>query len=216
MRSMKDSDRVERPDSGPTEDGSVMTRTTDTFRPYLAAVALVLASLLTAASAGAAEDNTVCAAISIGSDQPGTVLFVDGLESGNTLAWGATPTISSAEIIDIDFVIGFDGPLTGDHLLELRIRTPNGHIFQTLTTPITTNAQSVGETSVAGFPRPLPVQLLEPESVRGRSLPSAEVPFPVGGTTIATNSLFGLWSVEPFLDGHSVACGEVARFIVVY
>lgn len=209
------SDRRERCDNGLNDVGGIMTKKSTLNRALLPMIVAAATLVLVIAASEADESQTVCATIFAQSAQPGTVVFVDDLESGTILAWGSTPTFSATEIIDIDFVVRLDGQIAGDHLLELRISTPNGHAYQTLTVPISTDERSVGEISVVGFPRPLRVRFLEPEAIDGRSLLSAVVAFPVGGTNIATGSLFGLWSVEPFLNGQSIACNQIARFIVV-
>jgi len=162
-----------------------------------------------------ADSQTICAQIAVQSAQPGTVVFADSFESGNILAWADTPSFSATEIIDVDLVVGFDGPVVGEHLLELRVTTPHGHAYQTLTLPISSNRDAPAETSVGGFPKPLRIHVLEPAPFGGRSLLAVTATFPVGGTSIATGSLFGLWSVEPFLDGESVACGQLARFVII-
>ncbi len=74
--------------------------------------------------------------------------------------------------------------VAGPHLLELRLYTPNGHLYQALSVPFSDGWPAVNAT------------------------------LPVAGTAIMTSSLYGRWRVEPHLDGSSVPCGRSRSFVI--
>jgi hypothetical protein len=114
--------------------------------------------------------------------------------------------ISAREVTDVELRLELTGDVTGDHLLEVKLITPNGHHYETLTVPITTSASRAGSSQkVPTYPHPLPVQQLTRLS-RDRPAYEAKVVFPVGGTAIVTSSLYGRWKVAAYLDGTPASC----------
>jgi hypothetical protein len=69
---------------------------------------------------------------------------------------------------------------------------------------------------VPGYPRPLPVQTLGSAAAsRDGGSPNELVSrLPVAGTSITLSSLYGRWTVEPYLDGATGPCGPVSRFTI--
>ena len=67
-----------------------------------------------------------------------------------------------------------------------------------------------------GFPRPLEVQLLAPARRASASRGDYELQarLPVAGTSITLSSLYGTWSVEPYLDGEPEPCGPATKFTI--
>ena len=60
---------------------------------------------------------------------------------------------------------------------------------------------------------PLVLQILTvPITGTGGQPPELSVTLPVAGTAIMSNSLYGRWTVEPFLDGAS--CGITRSFVL--
>ena len=117
---------------------------------------------------------------------------------------------SATQILDIRFGTLLRRELPGPHVLALKVVTPRGHLYQTLTVPFTAAGQSQGERMVDGYPRPLREQETRAVSEQGFTGFELSATLPVGGTAIVTNSLYGEWRVEPQLDG--VSCGNEARF----
>lgn len=119
-------------------------------------------------------------------------------------------SFSASRILDLNFNTALRRRATGPHLLELKVFTPRGHLYQTLTVPFTAPRKSRGARVVDGYPRPLPEQ--ETRIVNRDGRPSYEVmaSLPVGGTAIMSNSLYGSWRVQPILDGE--ACGPMTGF----
>jgi hypothetical protein len=95
-------------------------------------------------------------------------------------------------------------------VLALKLFTPRGHLYQTLTVPFTAAGQSRGDRLVDGYPRPMREQETRPVTEQGSTAFELVATLPVGGTAIMTNSLYGEWRVDPQLDG--TPCGNPARF----
>ena len=128
---------------------------------------------------------------------------------------GGRKTFSATEILDLDLRVNLRTDVTGDHLLHVKVRTPGGHLYQTLTTPFTTDAAKVGrERSVDGYPRPLIVQPARVENEGGRARISVLARLPVAGTAIVHSSLYGGWTAEAFLDNDDTSCGRVRPFVI--
>jgi len=145
-------------------------------------------------------------------------------------------TFSSRETLDLQLRPRLRLDLQGDHLMQLKVFTPGGFLYQVITLPFvgaarpdgrerpewTTNRAAAGTADpppprvVPGFPRPLEVQRLVP--VTGGSTTRAEYELsarlPVAGTSITLSSLYGTWSVQPYLDGRPEPCGPATRFTI--
>ena len=181
-------------------------------------VVLGLLAILAVAPQAAAEDPPpICAVVEIGADRPSSVVFVDGFERGDQSLWGdPVPAFSATEILDVTLEVGLDKDLPGIHLLELSLTTPNGHLYQVLTAPVSSQPE-LGRTQirVTGFPYPLEVAPLRTEKFESSVRSSTTLRLPVAGTPIVTHSLYGLWQVEVRMDGVAATCGGTARFILV-
>ena len=142
------------------------------------------------------------------------VIFADGFESGDFSAWQTGETADfdfpATGILDLDFDVDFEEPPTGDHLLRLRVLTPHGHLYQEMTQPFSADASRRGlSRAVEGFPRPLPVAVIEPA---GAAAGTVTVGWPVAGTAIVHSSLYGAWTVEAYLDDEATPCGPATSF----
>jgi hypothetical protein len=98
---------------------------------------------------------------------------------------GQRAVFSATRILDLKLSTRVRRQLEGPHTLQIKVFTPRGYPYQILTVPFT-------ETS--GQPQELSATL------------------PVAGTAIMANSLYGRWTVEPFLDGAS--CGVTRSFLL--
>jgi hypothetical protein len=143
---------------------------------------------------------------------------------------------SSRETLDLLLRPRMRLDIQGEHLMELKVYTPGGFLYQVITVPFVGAARGdAGERPgwtvngaapravdpppprvVPGFPRPLETQRLVPVS----SDPAARAQYelrarlPVAGTSITLSSLFGTWSVQAYLDGRPEACGPATRFTI--
>lgn len=120
--------------------------------------------------------------------------------------------ISARFVLDLYFEVNLSGEVTGEHILELKLRTPRGHEYQTLTVPITTDGGERGaERKVSNYPRPLRVQVLESEG-RDSEGYRTQLSLPVAGTPIVSNALYGNWQIDVYLDGTLMACDYLNGF----
>jgi len=102
---------------------------------------------------------------------------------------GQRAVFSATEILDLKLSTQLRRHLEGPHVLQIKVFTPRGYPYQTLSVPFTG--------SPLGTPAP-PQEL--------------SATLPVAGTAIMANSLYGRWTVEPFLDGAS--CGVTRSFVL--
>lgn len=149
---------------------------------------LALTVLLLGATTGAAEQP--CASILAGSRE-------ETKES-----WGHS--FSASRTTDVTFAVLLKEGFSGDHLLELRLFTPSGHLYQSIDVPI---GETAATRQVNGYARPLKVRKPQPTVHANGRYSRVEIPFPVGGTSISTNSLYGRWRVQAYLDGSTEPCG---------
>jgi hypothetical protein len=130
-------------------------------------------------------------------------------------------TFSAAETLDVELATKIRPVVAGDHLLRLKLYTPRGYLYQTFTVPFRFESADADERDVRekatrvvpGFPRPLPVQTLGgPIRRPGTSRDQATARLPVAGTSISVGSLFGRWTVVPYLDDGTAPCGPALTF----
>jgi hypothetical protein len=121
---------------------------------------------------------------------------------------------SATRSADLTFHVRFDRSLNEEHLVTLKVFTPNGHIYRQYDIPLASGGEKrSGRTrSLPGYPYPVKVHATQTEKAGGRTFESVMVSFPVAGTTIVTSSLYGRWKVELFLDGDSERCGRPTFF----
>ena len=128
-------------------------------------------------------------------------------------------TFSSRETLDLVLRPRMRQDMRGDHLMELKIFTPRGFLYQVIALPFV-GAAAPGQQAAAppsrvvpGYPRPLEVQrLVQSSGTRGEFELRARLP--VAGTSITLSSIYGAWSVQTYLDGQAEPCGPVTRFAI--
>jgi hypothetical protein len=131
-------------------------------------------------------------------------------------------TFSSRETLDLLLRPRFRQNVQGDHLMQLKVFTPGGFLYQVIAVPFVGAADARGQQAAApparvvpGYPRPLEVQQLV--LVRGsttRAEYELRARLPVAGTSITLSSIYGTWSVQAFLDGRAEPCGPATRFTI--
>jgi hypothetical protein len=169
----------------------------------VASIALV--SGLVASAAPAQVPARSCVRVEVKSGSPEAPL------SRSVLVPDA-PSFWATRILDLTFTVLFSPTMEGEHLVELRVFTPDGQLYRSLAMPFARGAQPNATRPVDGYARPLPQQALK-QVARGRGLfAAASTTFPVGGTDIVSSGLYGRWSVEAYLDGAEQRCAPAALF----
>lgn len=106
-------------------------------------------------------------------------------------------TFSASSILDLQLEGALSPSVKGQHQVEFKVYTPKGHLYQTLPATMSTPASGTDR--------------------RMRESPkrTAVATLPVAGTTIVTNSLYGEWRVEAFLDGErETVCTRPVSFVI--
>ena len=116
--------------------------------------------------------------------------------------------------------------VSGDHLLQLKVYTPRGYLYQTITVPFyrqprrsekrrPEDLQFEPVRVVPGFPRALDVQKTRRARLGRKRYDRVTARLPVAGTSITLGSLFGRWTVVPFLDNGTAPCGRPRGFKIL-
>ena len=142
---------------------------------------------------------------------------------------------SGRQVLDLQFQARVRQDLPGDHLMQFKVFTPGGFLYQVITVPFVGSAPDAREPAarsrsgaaaraaappppryVPGYPRPLDVQRLVPVAgdATARTQYAVKALLPVAGTSITLSSLYGRWSVQSYLDGQPTPCGPVSRFTI--
>ncbi len=111
----------------------------------------------------------------------------------------ARSRFSARKILDVEFGAILRKRITGPHVLNLRVYTPKGHLYQELSVPF-----DAGQPTGMGG-----------AAARGKKQSWLAARLPVGGTSITTASLYGKWKVVPHLDGSLKPCGAATTFSIV-
>ena len=114
---------------------------------------------------------------------------------------------SATKILDLEFHVIFFGSATGKHALDLKVYTPQGHLYQNISTPIVLGPPDEQNTESG------PVRSAWRKR-RRKKFQKVTVRFPVAGTSIVTHSLYGRWRVEAFLDHERAACSRPRAFYI--
>lgn len=183
-------------------------------------LALVLAAAILhvapSASAKSNKDRT-CLSVVAGSLQKP---WSGGRDAGER-KFGRTEAavFSATEVLDVDFAIVFSktvaAQFTDVHMVEFRIYTPQGHLYESITIPMTADRRRAGERHrVPGYPDLVPVQVLESIRRGGGQGMFAEVTLPVAGTSIVSNSLYGKWKAEAVVEDEIAPCAQPVTFTI--
>lgn len=167
------------------------------------ALSLALVMIAVAAISGVAGAEDLCPRIEISSVEQPEVFDM--------------PKYSATKTTDLKIHVVFPDAFKEDHVISLRFHTPAGHLYRQIDVPVTHEVGRQGTQTVRlpGYPYPVEVKAPEISRVAGESIPSVEVRFPVGGTSIATSSLFGRWQVSGMIDGVELRCFRPVSFGIV-
>ena len=140
-------------------------------------------------------------------------------------------------MLDLQFQARLQQDLQGDHLLQFKVYTPGGFLYQIIavpfvgTAPLPDAAERAARARsgaaaraplppppryVRGYPRPLPVQRLVPVvgDSRTRTQYGVSTLLPVAGTSITLGGLYGRWTVQAYLDDQPGPYCPVGRFTI--
>jgi hypothetical protein len=169
-------------------------------------------AFLVAGTALAQPAGRACARVEVSSG------FAATRGSGSPVFPGAGPTVgsvprfSATKILDLTFTVLFPPKADGEHLVELRVFTPDSQLYRSLAMPVVGRGRVPGTRVVNGYARPLPQQMLA-RVPRGRGFfTAASTTFPVAGTDILSSGLYGRWRVEAYVDGAEQRCAPAAWF----
>lgn len=185
-------------------------------RTLIAAV-LTAALLNVAPDALAEKKDRNCIAVIAGSAQQ---LWSGGKDAAEKKFGRLEPAVfSAATVLDVDFAILFSKKVaeqfSGVHIVEFRVYTPQGHLYQSLSIPMTNDAHRAGERhAVPGYPDPMPVRVLHPIRRGNGHGMYAEVTLPVAGTSIVNSSLYGEWKAEAYVADEIRPCGQPATVTI--
>ena len=135
-------------------------------------LALLVTAQLAAAEPATSGRHRPCASVVVGSPQalPGRSSF------------------SVTRILDLELRAQVRPLPAGPHLLELKLYTPRGHLYEVL---------------------PVAFEGTRPKKTERRRVVAR---LPVAGTSIVAASLFGRWRVDVHLDGAPQSCGTATHF----
>jgi hypothetical protein len=126
---------------------------------------------------------------------------------------------SATEVLDVEFAIVFSKTVAAQfsdvHMVEFRIYTPQGHLYESITIPMTADSRRAGERHrVPGYPDLVPVQVLQSIKRGGGQGMFVEVTLPVAGTSIVSNSLYGEWKAEAVVEDETAPCAQTMTFTI--
>jgi hypothetical protein len=176
-------------------------------------IALVaVSSSLLAGAASAQAPARSCVRVEVSSAQQ--AVRAPGRSTGQAITSTLVATssrFSATKILDLTLTVLFPPSIRGEHLVELRVFTPDAQLYRSMAMPVARGAASPVR-SVEGYARPLPQRPLTQVS-RGRSVfAAASTTLPVGGTDIVSSGLYGRWRVEAYFDGADERCAPAAFF----
>jgi hypothetical protein len=139
---------------------------------------------------------------------------VSGRPAGNH-GKAAEVTLAATEVEDVVFTLKMASGPVGDHVVTLQVYLPEGGLYQTLSVPVTfgTKAKGAPQRRVDGYPFPVDAVQAKPITSgpdAGKQL--VTITMPLAGTVIVSNSLYGLWGVDLYLDDEPEACAEREPF----
>jgi len=181
-------------------------------------IAVFVAAMLVPPSFGAEKlkADKSCLAVAVGSKQH---LTSKGNNDDEREFEGGATSFSATKVLDIEFAIVFSTKVaeqfTNAHVVEFRLYTPQGNLYESLSIPITNSQSRAGERHrVPGYPELIPVQVLKSINHGGGRGLFAKVTVPVAGTPIVNNSLYGKWKAEAVVEDELAPCSIPATFTI--
>lgn len=175
---------------------------------------LAVSSCLVAGAAQAQAPPRSCVRVEVSSDQaPVRASGSPARPVTTSVVVASSPRFSATKILDLTFTVLFPPSLEGEHLVDLRVFTPDAQLYRSVPMPVGRGPASAVR-SVEGYPHPLAQKPLTQVS-RGRgTFAAASTTFPVGATDIVSSGLYGRWRVEAYLDGAEQRCAPAGFFVL--
>jgi hypothetical protein len=122
--------------------------------------------------------------------------------------------------------------LRGPHVIRLKVFTPRGLLYQEIKVPLVTPpldgaaegqrpAALPGKATANALPGGAavptgrdPADAGRPRAATTEPVRGAGARLPLAGTSITQSSLYGAWSVQPFLDDQQTPCGPATSFTI--
>jgi hypothetical protein len=103
---------------------------------------------------------------------------------------------SATDVLDLEFQVVVPAAALSQRRLDLKLFTPKGHLYQTLSIAAPAPSTSTGTPERRGRYQTLTARL------------------PVAGTTIVNNSLYGTWKAEAYFEGDATTCARPRAFVI--
>jgi hypothetical protein len=163
---------------------------------------LVLAAVTSSASFSAAAAEPQCIGVTAGS----------AAQRGRPV----TPVFSATQVVDVDLEVLFSPAaalrLTGHHVVEVKIYSPKGNLYQSISIPFSFDRNRPLERRLDDYPEPVALRTPVARTYNRSRHYGVAVTLPVAGTPILNNSLYGLWTATAFIDGARSTCGAPMKF----
>lgn len=203
---------------------SISLSTSSAWKGWASALLLVLVSLsLSMAGSSAAAEKEKRGKRDATLDR---CLAIDVL-SPQSIHHRGRHRFSATEILDLEFRVDLPGPVSGAHRLDIKVYTPDGQLYETLTVPFRDNEEGAGRTAASAprntrrrsrklsdYPQPIPEVEVESRGTGRNRRAEVSATLPVAGTSIVWSSLYGRWTAEAFLDGSMSSCAAPTRFFI--
>jgi hypothetical protein len=127
---------------------------------------------------------------------------------------GGKDKLSATAVEDVVFDVKLASSIDGDHTVTIAVFLPEGHLYQSLSAPVTVGG-APGKRRVAGYPFAMDVQVARKVTAgadAGKS--QVSVTLPLAGTAIVSNSLYGTWQAQLYLDGAETPCADPVTFTI--
>jgi hypothetical protein len=179
---------------------------------------LALGLLLVAGQVESAAPSAAASRVPRGNEPAPQVCSALQVTSPEAAPRSKAASFSATKILDLEIGALMNRRLTGDHVLEIKVFTPRGHLYQSFSVPfsgaVTRAAAAPRMRQVDGYPQPMAEQPVRTVRDAGQVRYLVSTRLPVAGTSIMTSSLYGAWRAEAYLDGGLKPCGPAKTFTI--
>ena len=99
-----------------------------------------------------------------------------------------------------------------EHIVTLKYFTPKGYFYEEEKYPIAINNTERVRVQIPGYRFPKRVILAKSSPISSFNVINRKItsiPFPIGGTYISKNKLFGMWKVKIYVDNNKDPCATI-------